>query len=71
MHGALWAQSLFLSSPPLASLYSQLADHTTVPMPIFQMGILRLRGLTQSMALSLPSGWVSSYFLSVPLLLRF
>ena len=43
----------------------------TVPMPIFQMGILRLRALTQNMTLSLPPRQVSSYFMSVPLLLRF
>lgn len=34
-------------------------------MPIFQIGILRLRALTQNMA------GVSSYFMSLPLLLRF
>ena len=42
-----------------------------VPMPTFQIGILRLIALTQNMVLSVPPRGVSSYFMSLPLLLRF
>lgn len=57
-------------SPTHARPYSGETNHTAVPMPIFQMGILRLRALTEAVPLRMPPQG-GFYLMSLQLPLRF